>query len=280
MRTVLVTGAGGFIGRHLVRRLTADQAEVHAVDSSNGDISLAATWASLPQADVLIHLAAKSSVPASWDHPLDFIQANCLGIAHALEYCRRNGSKLIFLSSYMYGDAGSEAIAETAPVSTKNPYGVTKQFAEQLCNIYSDSLGVEARILRPFNVYGPEQSDAFLIPKIVREAKLGKVHVKDLDPRRDYVYVDDLVQAIVSLMDYAGTHRVFNIGSGRSYSVRDVIDTVETLLGTPVEVISDEVRRPGEVMDSVADIALARRELGWSPRYSLAQGLSQILDCS
>ncbi len=219
-------------------------------------------------------------MPASWDQPLDFIQANCLGIAHALEYCRRNASKLIFLSSYMYGDAGSEAIAETAPVSTRNPYALTKQFAEQLCTIYSDSHGVETRILRPFNVYGRDPSDAFLIPKIVHEARLGKVHVKDLDPRRDYVYVDDLVQAIVSLMAYTGKARVFNIGSGRSYSVRDVIDTVATLLGTPVEVSSDNIRRPGEVMDSVADIALARRELGWVPRHSLAQGLSLILDRS
>lgn len=278
MTTVLVTGAGGFIGRHLVRRLAADQTALHALHSADGDISLAATWAGLPRADVLIHLAAKSSVPASWDDPLDFIAANCLGISHALEYCRRHGSKLIFLSSYMYGDAGSAPIAETAPVSTKNPYALTKQFSEQLCTIYSDSLGVETRILRPFNVYGAEQSDAFLIPKIIREARLGKVHVKDLDPRRDYVHVDDLVDAIVSLKDYTGTHRIFNIGSGRSYSVRDVISTVATLLGTPVEVSSDEVRRPGEVMDSVADIGLARRELGWSPRYSLAQGLAQILE--
>ena len=280
MTTVLVTGAGGFIGRHLVRRLVADQAQVHAVDSSHGDIGFDATWAGLPRADVLIHLAAKSSVPASWDNPLDFIQANCLGIAHALEYCRRNASKLIFLSSYMYGDAGAAPISETAPVSTKNPYALTKQFSEQLCNIYSESLGVETRILRPFNVYGPQQSEAFLIPKIVREAKCGLVHVKDLDPRRDYVYVDDVIQAIVSLMHYAGTYRVFNIGSGLSYSVRDVIGTVATLLGTPVKMTSDEVRRPGEIMDSVADIGLARRELGWSPRHSLAEGLSQILKCS
>lgn len=280
MTTVLVTGAGGFIGRHLVRRLMADRSEVHATNSSHGDISLEATWACLPKAQVLIHLAAKSSVPASWDDPLNFISANCVGVAHALQYCRRNGSKLIFLSSYMYGDAGSEAIAETAAISTRNPYALTKQFSEQLCNIYSESLGVETRILRPFNVYGPQQSEAFLIPKIVRQAKVGKVHVNDLVPRRDFVYIDDLVEAIVSLMAYAGTHRVFNIGSGRSYSVGDVIGTVAALLGTRVEVNSDEVRRPGEVMDSVADIGLAQRELGWRPRHSLAQGLSRILELS
>lgn len=276
MNTVLVTGAGGFIGRHLVRRLSG-QCDLHAIDSRHGDISAAATWADLPKAGVLIHLAAKSSVPASWDDPLSFIQANCLGVGHALEYCRRHGAKLIFLSSYMYGDAGSEPIAETAAISTKNPYALTKQFSEQLCNIYSDSMGVETRMLRPFNVYGPEQSDAFLIPKLVREGLAGKTHVKDLDPRRDYVHVADVVEAIVSLMDYTGSERVFNIGSGRSYSVRDVIDTIETILGVPIEVSSDQVRRPGEVMDSVADIGLARRELGWAPRRTLAEGLAEML---
>lgn len=280
MKSLIVTGANGFIGTHLVKALSAAGHAVTAAESSDGDISLQTTWLRLPSADVVIHLAAKSSVPASWEYPPDFVQTNCLGISHALEFCRRHQAKLIFLSSYMYGDAGTDPIAETAPVFTKNPYALTKQFSEQLCDIYSHNFHVESRILRPFNVYGPGQGEAFLIPKIVSEARsFGRVYVKDLEPRRDYVYVDDVVSAIVKLIGYNGAHRVFNIGTGRSHSVLDVIHTVQTLLRCPVEVSNEGVRRSGEIMDSVANIELARRELDWLPKFDLVDGLSRMIFC-
>lgn len=282
MTSVLVTGANGFIGRHLVRALAAiKDVAVQPLGASFGDLSLRETWGRLPPANVLIHLAAKSSVPASWEYPPDFVQANCLGISYALEYCRQTNAKLIFLSSYMYGDAGSKAIAETAPTSTKNPYALTKHFAEQLCEIYSNSLAVDSRILRPFNVYGPQQGDTFLIPKIIQEARsVGRVHVKDLEPRRDYVYVDDLVVAIIKLIDYAGPHRIFNIGTGRSHSVQEVIQMVQVLLDRPVEILNEGVRRPSEIMDSVANIELARQELDWVPKFSLPDGLKRMIASS
>jgi GDP-4-dehydro-6-deoxy-D-mannose reductase len=278
MMSVLVTGANGFIGRHLVRALTAGGVEVHTATGSFGDISQRETWQRLPSAKVVIHLAAKSSVPASWECPPDFVQSNCLGTSYALEFCRQHHAKLIFLSSYMYGDAGAKAIPETAPVFAKNPYALTKQFSEKLCEIYSNNFGVESRILRPFNVYGPEQSEGFLIPKIVREAQtLGRVHVKDLEPRRDFVYIDDLVSAIVKLIDYAGPHHIFNIGSGQSHSVLEVINLVQGLLQRTICITTDKVRRPGEIMDSVANIELAQAELAWSPKFSLSEGLSRMI---
>jgi len=278
MKTVIVTGANGFIGRHLVRKLASSAFQVQEIGSGFGDLSDGKTWARLPSADVVVHLAAKSSVPASWECPPDFVQSNCLGTTYALEFCRQHYAKLIFLSSYMYGDAGAIAIPETAQVFAKNPYALTKQFSENLCEIYSNNFGVESRILRPFNVYGPEQSEGFLIPKIVREAQtLGTVHVKDLEPRRDFVYIDDLVSAIVKLIDYSGSHHIFNIGSGKSYSVLEVINLVQGLLQRTIYITNDKVRRPGEIMDSVANIELAQAELAWSPKFSLSEGLSRMI---
>lgn len=278
MKTVIVTGANGFIGRHLVRKLATSAFKVKGIGSGFGDLSDCKTWARLPSADVVIHLAAKSSVLGSWECPPDFVESNCLGTSYALEFCRLHNAKLIFLSTYMYGDSGSKAIPETALVFAKNPYALTKQFSENLCEIYRNNFGVESFILRPFNVYGPEQSEGFLIPKIVREAQtLGKVHVKDLDPRRDYVFVDDVIEAIVKLIEYNGSHRTFNIGTGKSHSVREVIQTVQSLLGCHVVVTSEDIRRPSEIMDSVANIDLARRELGWFPKFSLSDGLTRMM---
>lgn len=278
MKTVLVTGANGFIGSKLVKRLLSLQINALGVTSRDGDISNAGTWARFPRSQVVVHLAAKTSVPASWECAPQFVQTNCQGTAHALNYCRQQGAKLIFISSYMYGDCGSQAIAETAQVDTKNPYALTKQFCEELCRIYRDNFAVDARILRPFNVYGPGQGPEFLIPKIVNEATtLGKIKIKDLEPRRDFVYVDDVTQAIVDLINYGGPFSTFNIGTGRSHSVLDVINLIQSLLGRRIEVINENLRRPGEIMDSIADISLAKREFGWQPRFTLAAGIAEMI---
>ncbi len=274
-----MTGADGFIGQNLIRAFSACDFEVRAIDKKYGDISLKETWDQLPPSDVLVHLAGKSNVPASWESPSVFVQTNCLGTSYALEYCRRHRAKLIFLSSYMYGDAGSQPITESAAIYSKNPYALTKQFSEQLCEIYNDNFNLDIRILRPFNVFGPGQNKNFLIPKIIFDAiTYGKVQVKDLEPRRDYIYVDDITSAIIKLIDYAGSFRIFNIGTGYSHSVMDVIHKVQDILGKKIIVINEGQRRPGEIMDTVANIELARREIGWVPEYTLSQGLSHMIE--
>jgi GDP-4-dehydro-6-deoxy-D-mannose reductase len=129
-------------------------------------------------------------------------------------------------------------------------------------------------VLRPFNIYGVRQAGTFLIPAILEQVRAGKeIHVKDLDPRRDYVYIVDVVHAIVKAIGHADGFAVFNVGSGTSHSVADVIAIIQELWGTDLPVRSDHVRRPGEVMDTVADITRARQQLGWSPRYTLRDGL-------
>ena len=278
MKTVLVTGANGFIGRALVKRLLSLQINALGVSSRDGDISHEETWARFPRSQVVVHLAAKTSVPASWESAPDFVQTNCLGTAHALTYCRKQGAKLIFISSYMYGNCGAQPISEKARVDTKNPYALTKQFCEELCRMYRENFAVDTRILRPFNVYGPGQGIEFLIPKILYEARtLGRVQVKDLEPRRDFVFVDDLTQAIVNLIHYDGLYFTFNIGTGKSNSALDVINLTQNLLGKSINVVNENIRRPGEIMDSIADISLAKQELDWFPRFSLADGISEMI---
>jgi GDP-4-dehydro-6-deoxy-D-mannose reductase len=282
MTSILVTGATGFIGRHLIYALQSC-ANYHCLELSSGDVDVRReeTWTALPAVDIVVHLAGRSSVPRSWESPSEFAAVNCVGGALALEYCRRHRAKFIYLSSYLYGDAGSTPVDEQAALIARNPYALTKYFVDRLCEMYCENYGIDTRIIRPFNVYGPHQNDSFLIMKIINEARaLRRVSLTDLEPRRDYIYVADLVDAIIKVIEYKAGCRVFNIGAGRSYSVLEVVQTVQEILGYPVEVSSDKRRRPGEIMDSVADITLARRELEWSPKFTLKRGLRETIEKS
>lgn len=277
MSRVLVTGASGFIGKHLVPRLRAEGREVLDVRRTSGDVAEQATWQSLPPADVVVHLAAKSFVPDSWEAPGAFLRTNLLGTVAAIEFCRAHGAGLVFPSSYLYGEAVRQPIPESATLTATNPYALSKKLAEEACEFFADRWGVNITILRPFNIYGPGQSHTFLVPTIVNQLKAGKeVHVKDLEPRRDYVYVLDVVEAMAKAVACTRGFSVFNLGSGVSHSVADLIRTIQDVWGTDLPVRSDGVRRQNEVMDTVADIARAERQLGWKPQFTLRQGLEHL----
>lgn len=274
MNSVLVTGASGFIGRHLVRRFERDGHPVLEAPRAAGDVAQDATWRRYPKADVVVHLAARSFVPESWEVPGSFLETNLLGAANALQYCRRHGARLVFPSSYLYGNSGGRPIPETAPLVASNPYGLSKKLAEEACAFFADRCGVAVTILRPFNIYGPGQGEAFLVPTVLSQIRAGReIRVKDLTPRRDWVYVADVVDAVAKASAPAQGLRVFNVGSGASHSVAELIRTIQQVWQTSLPVHSDDERRPSEVMDSVADITHAERELGWRPQFTLRQGL-------
>jgi GDP-4-dehydro-6-deoxy-D-mannose reductase len=277
MSRVLVTGASGFIGKHLVPRLRAEGYETLEMCRASGDVAEETTWKSFPAANVVVHLAAKSFVPDSWEAPGLFLKVNLSGTVGALGYCRAHGARLVFPSSYMYGDAVRQPIDERRALVAKNPYALSKKLAEETCRFFADRFGVTVTILRPFNIYGPWQPDAFLIPMIVNQVKnRTEVRVRDLEPRRDYVHVLDVVEAILKAVALEPGFRVFNVGSGASHSVADVVQLIQEIWGTDLPVRSDGVRRNDEIMDTVADISYAEKHLGWKPQFTLRQGLEHL----
>jgi len=278
MTKVLLSGATGFVGSRLGPKLLARPGyEVCALSSASGDVADPKTWSALPVTDVVVHLAARTFVPDSWVEPAAFLGTNLLGTVNALEFCRSHKSRLVFLSSYLYGNPHSLPIAEDFDVLVNNPYALSKKLAEETCQFYSDCYGLDITILRVFNIYGGGQDDKFLIPSIVRQVQQGaEINVKDLEPKRDFLYIDDLLDAVACAVEHPHRFEIFNIASGNSHSVREVIDCVQKITGRTVSVHSENVRRQNEIMDTRADITKARRMLGWEPRWSLEAGIAEI----
>jgi GDP-4-dehydro-6-deoxy-D-mannose reductase len=277
MTSVLVTGASGFIGKHLVPVLREHGYEVVSSTRAHGDVADRSTWTELPRTDTVVHLAGESFVPRSWAEPAVYLRANVLGTVNALEHCREHGARLVFLSSYLYGQPTRLPIPETAPLDASNPYALSKKLAEDACRFYAERLDLKVTVLRPFNVYGFGQADEFLIPSLIRQITRGtEIFVQDLEPRRDYIYICDVVLAIVKAVATDGGYRVLNVGAGTSHSVHELISTLQHVWGSALPVRSACVRRQGEVMDTVADIEAAHRMLGWWPQYTLETGLSHL----
>jgi len=275
----VVTGADGFLGRALVADLVSTGEPVVALRrSAGGDV----TCDDLPirARDRVFHLAGLTGVVRSWDDPESFHRVNTLGTIRVLEACRRVGASLVFLSAYVYGSPRRLPIDERVPAEPANPYALTKLMAEQACRFYAEQLRVRCSILRMFNVYGPGQSATFLIPRIVEQAldpSCREIAVTDLAPRRDFLYVTDAVAAMRLVAELDEPLTLFNVGSGRSHSVAEVIAEACRAAGVAKPVRSAETRRPNEIPDVVADVAALTRATGWSPRVSLAEGLRRMV---
>jgi GDP-4-dehydro-6-deoxy-D-mannose reductase len=275
----LVTGAAGFIGRALTRTLAAAGHDVIALRHADGDVTETATWARLASAGHVFHLAARSYVPDSWRDPAGFHTTNVTGTARALDYCRNHGAHLVLASAYVYGVPQRLPIREDDPVAPNNPYAESKVAAERTCAAHAAATGLPVTVVRPFNVFGPGQRPEFLIPTILDQVRQGReIRVTDLAPRRDYVFLDDVVSALRCTMEKPDGYRVFNIASGVSHSVAEVIDTIQSVAGTHLPVVSEEMPRHNEIPDVRADIARAQTVLGWNPRYSFAEGIARMLD--
>lgn len=281
MNKVLVTGANGFIGRSLVEKLKSQRLEVVEIYSANGDICDPATFNRIDRVGVsrVFHLAGKTYVPESWNDPAEFIRVNTGGTANVVEFCRRNAFPLTYVSAYLYGKPEKLPISENSDVKPNNPYAMSKFLAEQICEFYASTYGLSVTIIRPFNVYGRGQDKRFMIPSVIEQMRHADViRVKDLEPRRDYVYIDDLVDVLINTLGRTAGYEVFNVGSGMSLKVSEVIETIQSVAQTKKAVVCDNDRRTNEIDDVVADIRKAANELGWSPKYSFRQGIREILN--
>lgn len=278
-KRVLVTGSSGFVGKYLCEKLRNEKAVVITFDRTDGDITNWNDVNKIPDADIVFHLAAITFVPFSFENPRVTYEVNITGTLNMLEFCRmRDVNRMIFTSSYIYGKPRYLPVDEKHPPAPANPYTESKFLGEQLCEAYHRDFGINCVILRPFNIFGKGQNPSFLIPSIVKQiSNENKIVLDDSAPKRDLLHVDDLIDAYLMAAEYP-KHEVFNIGSGKSYSVKDIVNMILNLYPKKVDVLYRNKRRKNEIMDVVADIKKARKKLNWSPKIKIEDGLKRIIE--
>jgi UDP-glucose 4-epimerase len=290
----IVTGGAGFIGSHAVDALLARGDEVHALDDlSKGRRDRVAAGAELHVADIrepdavfdearpelVLHLAAQADVRVSVERPSHDADVNVLGTVHILEAARRHGARVVFASTggAIYGECDGPA-PETAERRPLSPYGTSKLAGEEYLSTWNRLYGTRHVALRFGNVYGPRQEphgEAGVVAIF-----MGLLHdggeptiYGDGSQTRDYVYVGDVVEAMLAAAAFAGGG-VFNVGTGTETSVNELYAAIQRAAGAELEAHYGEARL-GELQRSVLDVSLAERELGWRPRHSLDDGLAK-----
>jgi NAD dependent epimerase/dehydratase len=305
---VLVTGAGGFIGSHLVEALLDQGARVRAFVryNSRGDVGLlrllpaalrskidliagdlrdrSAVSDAVNGCKFVFHLGALISIPYSYRHPADVAETNFLSTLNVLMACRQSGvERLVHASSSeVYGTAEKVPIREDHPLRAQSPYSASKIGADKLVESFVCSFDLPAVIVRPFNTYGPRQSGRAVIPTIISQALLDRqIRLGNLKASRDFTYVSDTVDGfLLASRAEVLAGEVYNLGTGQEISIGQLAQKIAHIVGHLVDVVEDPARlRPNksEVMRLVSDNSASRRELFWSPRVSLDEGLVQTV---
>ncbi len=308
-KKVLVTGADGFIGSHLVEHLLERGADVRAfvyynsfnswgwldtlddeikrrLDVVAGDIrDPHGVRNAMKGCDVVMHLAALIAIPFSYHSPDTYVDTNVKGTLNIVQAARELGIERVVhtSTSEVYGTARFVPITEAHPLQGQSPYAASKTGADQMALSFQLSFGTPVAVIRPFNTYGPRQSARAVIPTIITQIAAGARQIKlgAVSPTRDFNYVKDTCRGFVAVAECdAAIGHVVNVGSNYEISVGDTARTIARVMGREIEVVSDEQRiRPAgsEVERLWADNTLARELCGWTPEYAGLDGFDRGL---
>lgn len=307
--TAVVTGAGGFIGSHLVEALARDGVKVRAyvrynsrndigllrllpreclssVDIVRGNVlDVESVQQVVRGADVVFHLAALVGIPYSFLNPREVVEVNVIGSLNVLTAAREAGvGKIIQTStSEVYGTAQYVPMDEMHPLQAQSPYAASKIAADAIALSFARSFSLPVAIIRPFNTYGPRQSARAIIPTLIAQAFTQEtIKVGATTPTRDFTFVTDTIQAFIRVAEVSAcVGEVINVGSGHEISIGDLIQRIMTIVGreVPVEVDPQRLRpEASEVRQLLADTAKARHFLSWAPEVSLDEGLRRTAD--
>lgn len=306
---ILVTGAGGFIGSHLVETLLRRGCRVRAfvhynsrndwgnleflptslkkeLDVVTGDIAdSSCVRQAMTGCHVVFHLAALIAIPYSYRAPESYVRTNIIGTLNVLNAARELGvQKVVHTStSEAYGTAIYTPIDENHPLQGQSPYSASKIGADKLAESFFLSFGLPVAVIRPFNTYGPRQSARAVIPTIISQILSGRKTLKlgALDPVRDLNYVQDTANAFIRVCESEqSAGEVINAGYGKGISIGALAGMIQEIMGSTCEIIADDQRiRPekSEVRELICNAEKARRLTGWQPEVTLRDGLTETI---
>jgi UDP-glucose 4-epimerase len=284
MKKILLTGGRGFIGKHLGKRLVEDGFILASTKDNREELdinNMNQLESSGEDVEIVIHLAAKTSIQNSFMKPYEVYHTNVMGTLNLLELARiKNIRKFIFLSTYVYGQPKYLPIDEKHPTNPHTPYNQSKLIAEQLCQNYSNNFGINIVTLRPFYIYGPSSNPNTFIPSVVQQiSKSGKVLLSGEYTKRDFLFVEDFINLIKAVLDlFPRGYNLYNVGYGRNYTLKEVSHILAALLNKKITIEYDDKIRPSDVKEMVADISKVSKEFNWKPSTSLEEGLESTLE--
>jgi dTDP-glucose 4,6-dehydratase len=304
---ILVTGSAGFIGSHLVEELIRQGYNVRAfvrynarndwgwlqtvsclknIEIYTGDIrDYDSVRNAVRGVEVIFHLAALIGIPYSYISPLAYIKTNIEGTYNVLQAAREEGVQRVVhtSTSEVYGTARYVPINEEHPLQAQSPYAATKIAADQLALSFHRSFGLPVVVVRPFNTFGPRQSARAVIPTIITQVLAGNrtIRLGNLSPTRDFNYVRDTVSGILAVgLSERTVGQVVNIGSGRETSIKELVEQIENIIGREISIEQEDARvrpAPSEVDRLLCDNRRAYELAGWTPRYTLEEGLRETI---
>lgn len=303
MKNVLIFGAGGFVGSYLSREFIEHgynvfgSDKVHSamlpseVDFEPADLMDSEAVEKLVNKispDIIVNLAAISSVGVSWNIPQLTMQVNVVGALNIMEAARKsvNKPKILFVGSSEEYVISDFPMNEDRQLNASNPYGISKVTQEQFAKLYKEQYGLKIYCVRPFNHTGVGQRDSFVLPsfckqvsEIEKSGASGKIKVGNLTVKRDFSHVKDIVRAYRMIVESENYDLIYNVGSGTAYSLGDMLQHIIKMSSQKIEVEIDQSRfRPTDQPVICCDYNLIKTELGWEPQYTVFDALKEMLE--
>ena len=304
MSRVLIFGAGGFVGSYLCKEFLNNGYKVSGTDKGEGsalpsevdfyktDLMQADEVEKLIgqiQPDIIVNLAAISSVGASWNMPQTTMAINVIGALNIMEAARKSEQKprILFVGSSEEYVISENPLDENTQLNANNPYGISKVTQEQFAKLYREQYGLKIYCVRPFNHTGIGQRDTFVLPsfckqvaEIDKSGKDGKIQVGNLKVKRDFSHVKDVVRAYRMIVESDNCNQIYNVGSGNAYSLEGMLTYIIGLSNQNIEIEVDQNRiRPTDQPVICCDRSLIGKELGWEPQYNVYDALREMYEC-
>lgn len=299
MKKALIFGMGGFVGPYLAQELQAHSYDVYGSDlhaKTIGNVSVIAadllhagsveTVIRDIEPDVIINLAAISSVGQSWGMPQVTMQVNVIGALNILEAARKQQTKpkIMFIGSSEEYIVSDKPMSENTPLNANNPYGISKITQERFAALYREQYGLRIYCVRPFNHTGVGQRDSFVLPsfckqvaEIEKSGRPGSIKVGNLAIKRDFSHVKDIVRAYRMILESKDDTQIYNVGSGKAYGLDEMLEYITNLSSQKITVEIDPVLvRPVDTPVICCDYSKIKRELGWVPKLTVFDALQEL----